>query len=137
MSSTSEGSIFERSIRALKAPTSISAAAVSLKPPLPPFVIAVRRHAVTTIYHAIISTAPILALDLWSTYVVGVLLKQFSTSARTTRSGHAIRASKVAGDLGKTFLSWNSGKLIMQEARSKQSYIPADMIAVFTKVGYR
>jgi len=49
ISSTSPGSIFERSMRDLKAPTNISAAAVSLNPPLPPFVNAVRRHAVTTI----------------------------------------------------------------------------------------
>jgi hypothetical protein len=48
ISSTSAGSIFERSMSDLKAPTSRSAAAVSLNPPLPPFVNAVRRHAVTT-----------------------------------------------------------------------------------------
>lgn len=51
MSSTSPGSIFERSMRDLNAPTSKSAAAVSLKPPLPPFVNAVRRQAVTTIWN--------------------------------------------------------------------------------------
>jgi hypothetical protein len=50
MSSTNAGSIFERSMRDLKAPTSRSAAAVSLKPPFPPLVNAVRRHAVTTIW---------------------------------------------------------------------------------------
>lgn len=49
ISSTSEGSILDLSIRALKAPTRRSAAAVSLKPPLPPFVMAVRRAHVTTI----------------------------------------------------------------------------------------
>jgi len=49
ISSTRPGSIFERSMSDLKAPTSKSAAAVSLNPPLPPFVNAVRRQAVTTI----------------------------------------------------------------------------------------
>lgn len=48
ISSTRDGSILERSISDLKAPTSRSAAGVSLKPPLPPLVNAVRRHAVTT-----------------------------------------------------------------------------------------
>jgi hypothetical protein len=51
ISSTRPGSIFERSMSDLKAPTSISAAAVSLKPPRPPFVNAVRRQAVTTIWN--------------------------------------------------------------------------------------
>jgi hypothetical protein len=49
ISSTSAGSIFDRSMSDLNAPTNKSAAGVSLKPPLPPFVNAVRRHAVTTI----------------------------------------------------------------------------------------
>jgi len=49
ISSTRPGSMFERSMRDLKAPMRRSAAAVSLKPPLPPFVNAVRRAAVTTI----------------------------------------------------------------------------------------
>ncbi len=48
ISSTSAGSIFERSMSDLNAPTRRSAAAVSLNPPLPPLVNAVRRHAVTT-----------------------------------------------------------------------------------------
>lgn len=48
-SSMSWGSILERSIRALKAPTSRSDACVSLKPPLPPLVIGVRRAQVMTI----------------------------------------------------------------------------------------
>lgn len=48
-SSTSAGSILERSIRPFSAPAIRSAAWVSLNPPLPPFVNAVRRHAVTTI----------------------------------------------------------------------------------------
>lgn len=48
ISSTSAGSILERSMRALKAPTRRSAAAVSLNPPLPPLVNGVRKHAVTT-----------------------------------------------------------------------------------------
>ncbi len=49
ISSTKAGSILLLSINALNAPTSRSDAGVSLKPPLPPFVKAVRRHAVTTI----------------------------------------------------------------------------------------
>jgi hypothetical protein len=48
ISSTSAGSILERSMSDLNAPTRRSAAAVSLNPPLPPLVNAVRRHAVTT-----------------------------------------------------------------------------------------
>lgn len=48
ISSTSDGSIPDRSISDLKAPTKRSAAQESLNPPLPPFVNAVRRHAVTT-----------------------------------------------------------------------------------------
>lgn len=50
ISSTNAGSILERSRRDLKAPTRRSAAAVSLNPPLPPFVNGVRSAAVTTIY---------------------------------------------------------------------------------------
>jgi hypothetical protein len=49
ISSTSAGSILLLSISALNAPTSRSDAGVSLNPPFPPFVNAVRRHAVTTI----------------------------------------------------------------------------------------
>lgn len=49
MSSTRAGSICERTRRALNAPTSRSAAGVSLKPPLPPLVKGVRNAAVMTI----------------------------------------------------------------------------------------
>ena len=49
MSSTRAGSSLLRSRRDTKAPWRRSAAAVSLKPPLPPLVWAVRRQAVTTI----------------------------------------------------------------------------------------
>ena len=48
MSSTREGSILDRERRLLKAPTRRSAAGVSLKPPLPPFVNGVRSAQVTT-----------------------------------------------------------------------------------------
>ena len=48
ISSTRDGSILERERSALKAPTSRSAAAVSLKPPLPPLVNGVRSAAVIT-----------------------------------------------------------------------------------------
>lgn len=47
-SSTRAGSILERSMMPLSAPATRSDAMVSLNPPLPPFVNAVRRHAVTT-----------------------------------------------------------------------------------------
>jgi hypothetical protein len=50
MSSTRLGSIFERSRRALRAPWRRSADWVSLKPPFPPLVMAVRRAHVTTIW---------------------------------------------------------------------------------------
>ena len=48
MSSTRDGSMPEREMRDLKVPWRRSAAAVSLKPPLPPLVIAVRRAQVMT-----------------------------------------------------------------------------------------
>ena len=48
MSSTRDGEIFERCRRLWKVPTRRSAAAVSLKPPRPPFVKGVRRAQVTT-----------------------------------------------------------------------------------------
>jgi hypothetical protein len=48
ISSTREGSILEREIRALKVWTRRSAAAVSLRRPLPPFVKGVRRAHVIT-----------------------------------------------------------------------------------------
>jgi hypothetical protein len=50
ISSTRDGSIPDRSINALKAPWSISEGIVSLKPPFPALVIAVRRAHVITIY---------------------------------------------------------------------------------------
>lgn len=48
MSSTRDGSMLERDRRFLKVPRRRSAAAVSLKPPRPPFVRGVRRAQVTT-----------------------------------------------------------------------------------------
>ena len=58
MSSTSEGSMPERSMRLLKAPTRSSAPGVSLKPQRPPFVMAVRRAAVTTMSSGCFSITP-------------------------------------------------------------------------------
>lgn len=48
MSSTRAGLMWERSMMALRTPAMMSAACVSLKPPLPPLVKALRQQAVTT-----------------------------------------------------------------------------------------
>lgn len=68
MSSTKEGSILERSMRPLSAPATRSAAMVSLKPPLPPLVKAVRRQPVTTMSSGFFSSSlalPSLGLVSW------------------------------------------------------------------------
>ena len=70
ISSTSSGFMPDLFIRCSNTPTSRSAAAVSLNPPLPPFVSAVRKAQVTTICHRISGSYEVRKRK---THVIGVL----------------------------------------------------------------
>jgi hypothetical protein len=72
MSSTRLGSILEREIRALKAPVRRSADCVSLKPPLPPLVKAVRRAHVMTTWEVVSTVVLEVCHDAW---ILTALLK--------------------------------------------------------------
>lgn len=94
ISSTRAGLILERSRTAFRMPARRSPAGVSLKPPLPPLVKAVRHAAVTTIYCDIhvsiwfvygISTTGMME----RAYIVGVLFQQLL----------AATSGGIAGDL--------------------------------------
>lgn len=83
ISSTRAGLILERSRTAFRTPARRSPAGVSLKPPLPPFVKAVRQATVTTTYcdvHVSILVCIYMRFSsAWMmkrAYIVGVLLQQ-------------------------------------------------------------
>ena len=128
ISSTKAGSIFERSMSDLNAPTSISAAAVSLNPPFPPLVNAVRRHAVTTIWQ--LSVLFFRRFNGYPTYIVWVLLQKLgSTSISLCRSNLALRASKVARDLSKALICYDSLSASPPSIHHfSGSNVPADMV---------
>ncbi|RBQ78289.1 hypothetical protein VDGD_21234 [Verticillium dahliae] len=109
MSSTRAGSILERSSRAFRAPAMRSAAWVSLKPPLPPFVKGVRSAAVTTTWRERTGSVCDLGDDAGvrrerqrgKTYIVGVLLEKLLL---------ARGADNLAGQLGNSLDGTHGGK---------------------------